>query len=142
LIVVFIGIRILVPGLWNLGKGPLSRDQIDLMFIMGGGEFKVTSRQLKGGKVTAIMGGCTLDLRDAEIDGDEITLDTFAMMGGIEIIVPTGWQVNMQGFPLLGGMTNSALLATKSQTVSSAPSSAKRLVITGVALMGGVEAKN
>jgi class 3 adenylate cyclase len=57
------------------------------------------------GSTTAVafMGGVGLDLRDAEIAGDEITIRCFAMMGGVEIIVPEGIEVHISGIPFMGG---------------------------------------
>jgi class 3 adenylate cyclase len=51
----------------------------------------------------ALMGGCTLDLRQAEIEGAELVINAVAIMGGIEVIVPEGIQVEMTGLALLGG---------------------------------------
>src|SRR4051812_5779808 len=57
------------------------------------------------GSTTAVafMGGVGLDLRDAEIAGDEITIRAIAFMGGIEIIVPEGIEVHISGIPFMGG---------------------------------------
>jgi predicted membrane protein len=106
--------------------------------IMGGGEFRFDSHDLRGGKISAIMGGGTIDLRDADMSADEITLDAFALMGGIEIWVPTSWQVIMQGTPILGGMENK----TVNRTADNQTSKPKRLIITGMAILGGIEVKN
>ena len=51
----------------------------------------------------ALMGGCTLDLRQAEIEGTELVINAVAVMGGIEVIVPEGIHVEMTGLALLGG---------------------------------------
>jgi class 3 adenylate cyclase len=51
----------------------------------------------------AFLGGCTLDLRHAEIEGSELVINAVAVMGGIEVIVPEGIQVEMTGIALLGG---------------------------------------
>jgi class 3 adenylate cyclase len=51
----------------------------------------------------AFMGGCTLDLRDAEIEGTELVINAVAVMGGVEVIVPDGIRVEMTGLALLGG---------------------------------------
>ena len=49
----------------------------------------------RGGDITAIMGGGQLDLRLATIPtGGEAILDIVAVMGGVEIIVPTSWEVS------------------------------------------------
>ena len=82
----------------------------------------------------AIMGGCEIDLRQAAIAADEASIDTFAMWGGIKIKVPQTWNVILQGFPFLGGFDD--------KTVKPSDPSAKRLVIRGTAIMGGVEITN
>jgi len=51
----------------------------------------------------AIMGGVNLDLRDAEIAGDEIVIHATAIMGGVDIIVPEGVEVHISGIPFMGG---------------------------------------
>ena len=51
----------------------------------------------------AFMGGCTLDLRQAEVEGPELVINAVAIMGGIEVVVPEGIQVEMTGIALLGG---------------------------------------
>ncbi len=51
----------------------------------------------------AIMGGVTLDLRDATIAGDELVITAFALMGGVDVIVPDGVEVQLSGFAIMGG---------------------------------------
>ena len=38
----------------------------------------------------AVMGGCQIDFRGAEIDADEVHVTAIAVMGGIDIVVPEG----------------------------------------------------
>jgi hypothetical protein len=51
----------------------------------------------------AIMGGNEIDLREAEIEGGELTLNLFALMGGTEVYVPDSVEVDVGGFSLMGG---------------------------------------
>jgi hypothetical protein len=51
----------------------------------------------------AVMGGCVLDLRQAQISGSEVVINAFAIMGGIDIIVPEGIDVELAGFAMMGG---------------------------------------
>ena len=51
----------------------------------------------------AIMGGCVLDLRQAEIEGRSIDISAIAIMGGVEVIVPEGIAVEMSGVAIMGG---------------------------------------
>jgi class 3 adenylate cyclase len=52
----------------------------------------------------ALMGGCEIDLRQAEIDGGVVTINATAVMGGIDIIVPDGIQVDLDEFHFMGGV--------------------------------------
>jgi predicted membrane protein len=101
---------------------------------MGGTKTVVTTSDFKGGQATAVMGGCEIDLRHASMpESRAAVLDTFAFWGGIEIRVPDDWEVVSQGSAALGGFVNNA---------RSLPGSKRRLVVTGLAIMGGVEVKN
>ena len=51
----------------------------------------------------AVMGGNEIDLREAEIEGGELTLNLFALMGGSNIYVPNSVEVETGGFSLMGG---------------------------------------
>ncbi|HVF31936.1 MAG TPA: adenylate/guanylate cyclase domain-containing protein [Acidimicrobiales bacterium] len=68
-----------------------------------------SSSQRKGrwrveGSTTAIsfMGHATVDLRQAEVVGDEVTITAIAFMGGVDVIVPEGIEVVVQGVPFMG----------------------------------------
>jgi class 3 adenylate cyclase len=89
------------------------------------------------GKTTAIavMGGCDLDLRHAEIDGPEVVITAVAFMGGIQITVPEGFDVEMNVFPFMGGRE------LKLRNVPRIPGS-PRIRVRGFAMMGGVEVRS
>ena len=71
--------------------------------ILGGHSPSGRFRLADTTNVVAVMGGCEIDLRNAEIDGEEVVINAFALMGGIEIYVPEGISVDFSGLPLLGG---------------------------------------
>jgi predicted membrane protein len=104
--------------------------------FMGGGTRVIESPDFRGGDITVIMAGLEIDLRKAQIAGDQAVIDVFALWGGIEIRVPTEWSVDVKGVAILGAFENKA----RSSGLEGTP--AKRLVIRGTALMGGVEIKN
>ncbi|HVF74143.1 MAG TPA: adenylate/guanylate cyclase domain-containing protein [Acidimicrobiales bacterium] len=52
----------------------------------------------------AFWGGCHLDLRAAEMTTPVVHVSAVAIMGGIEIVVPEGVQVEVDGIPLMGGI--------------------------------------
>jgi len=101
--------------------------------ILGGVNRGNNSPAFKGGDLTAIMGGCEIDLRQASIDGDAI-IDVFALWGGIEIRVPEDWTVVSRVVPIMAGFED--------KTRPSQTAVGKRLVVRGFVMMAGVEVKN
>jgi predicted membrane protein len=110
-----------------------ANDTVSALAVLSGVNRGNNSRAFKGGDLTAVMGGCEIDLREATIEGEAV-LDVFAMWGGIEIRVPESWTVVGRVTPLLGGFDD--------KTRPPQPVSTQRLVIRGVVIMGGVEVKN
>lgn len=105
--------------------------------ILGGSEISNSSQSLTGGSLVCIMGGAEIDLREADCVGETIEIDILAIMGGAVIKVPPHWDVSAKALPLLGGVSNkTACLAEKLQMPK------KRLIITGLAFMGGIEVRN
>jgi predicted membrane protein len=72
-----------------------------------------------------------LDLRGAAIQGEAV-LNVFAAFGGITIRCPPDWTVILQGTALLGGFDHKTMAPADS---------AKRLIVTGYAIMGGVDVR-
>ena len=90
-------------------------------------------QDFRGGDMTAVMGGCEVDLRQASMRVPA-SIDVFVMWGGVEIRVPEDWTVELRGVPILAGFVD--------KTRPPAVATEKRLIVRGVALMGGVEIKN
>jgi predicted membrane protein len=102
--------------------------------ILGGASRKLSAADFQGGDAIAIMGGCDIDLRDCGSEGGPAEIDTFAFWGGIEIKVPEDWEVQVKGLAILGGYGD--------ETRSIEGDGRKVLVVTGTAIMGGVDIKN
>ena len=104
---------------------------VEATAIVGSFQRRLTTPNFQGGEITAIMGGCNLDLRDCSIQG-EVVINVFAAMGGIVIKCPPDWTVVLQGAPFMGGF--------EEKTVRP-PDGSKRLVVKGYAIMGGVDVR-
>jgi predicted membrane protein len=103
--------------------------------VMGGVSRRSSSQAFVGADLTAVMGGCEIDLRQASIaPGREAAIEVFAFWGGIDIKVPDDWTVVTRVMPLMGGVED------KTRAPQGAP--LKRLVVRGVVVMGGVTIKN
>src|SRR5580658_9014065 len=70
--------------------------------IMGGSQRKGRWRLREKTNAVAIMGGCLLDLRNAEVEGPDVVINAVAVMGGIDIIVPEGIEVELGGIAIMG----------------------------------------
>lgn len=112
--------------------GDISDDMVDATAILGGFERRLTTPNFAGGDLTAIMGGCSIDLRGSSLQGEAV-INVFAVMGGITLKCPTDWTVVLNGTPIMGGF--------EEKTVRP-PDGSKRLVVKGYAIMGGVDVRN
>jgi class 3 adenylate cyclase len=83
----------------------------------------------------AVMGGCDMDLRRAEIEGPEVEITAVAFWGGINIIVPEGFDVDLQGFSFMGGRE---MKLRDVPIVRGSP----RIVVRGFSIMGGIVVKS
>ncbi|HZU74232.1 MAG TPA: adenylate/guanylate cyclase domain-containing protein [Acidimicrobiales bacterium] len=83
----------------------------------------------------AVMGGCEIDFRRAEIDFDEIAVTAVAIMGGIEITVPEGIDVELTGLAIMGGKH------IKLADVPVLPGS-PRILVRAFPIMGGVTVRS
>ncbi len=127
------GIRGPAPG--ESSRAETARDHISAMAFMGGYGPKCTSQQFRGGDVSVLMGGIEMDLRQSSIAPQtSAVLDVFVMWGGVEIRVPDDWTVELRGTPILAGFED--------KTRPTPGPIEKRLIVRGVAIMGGIEIKN
>jgi len=105
---------------------------LDITAILSATQSNITSQDFRLGDVTAIMGGAELDFRHANIP-EEAMLDVTAIMGGVVLKVPREWVVVNRMTSFMGGAQDKSMPQVDAR---------KRLVITGTAIMGGVEIKN
>ena len=103
--------------------------------VMGGVERKGAWMVPRHLKVVAVMGGAAIDLRDARFGPGVTEIDVFALMGGVEILVPPGVRVECSGAAMAGGF-----VADTSDVGALSPT-APVVRLSGMAVFGGVEAQ-
>jgi Cell wall-active antibiotics response 4TMS YvqF len=122
---------------WSPQRGNESIDsEFDYMAIFGGIKQRIAVKNFRGGRLMAICGGFEIDLTRAEIEGQSAVIDASALMGGGEIRVPDTWIIELRGVALLGGYTD------ETHQMISDSATAKRLIVRGIAALGGVVIKN
>ena len=105
---------------------------VNVTAILGGFERRVFTPNFRGGEITAVMGGCSLDLRSSSIQGEAV-INVFAFWGGVTLKCPPDWSVVLEGTPIMGGFEEKTIAP---------PDNSKRLIVRGYAIMGGVEIRN
>ncbi|MEV6652338.1 DUF1707 domain-containing protein [Streptomyces sp. NPDC051219] len=79
----------------------------------------------------AFWGGGVIDLREARFAEREVVINCIAIMGGVQVIVPPGVEVDVRGFGLMGGFD-------QREVGEPGEPGAPRVVVTGFAFWGGV----
>jgi hypothetical protein len=112
------------------------------LFAVLGGTKRTVQGRFEGAEMTAALGGCQLDLREAVIDpGQSATVNMFAVMGGHEVRVPPLWNVVSEVVPVLGGVDDKRLPPVHT-VADTSPAIPPRLVLRGVVMMGGLVIKS
>jgi predicted membrane protein len=103
--------------------------------MFGGAELNMSGQEFEGTTITAVFGGYNLDLRKSVMKFDKAVVEATAVFGGIELQVPTTWNVVMQGAPIFGGYSDETL---HPEAAANPP----QLIIKGAVVFGGISIKN
>lgn len=131
--IIIAGVSLMLQRSGGSKPKPINDDEVDVFVAFSGVEAQNQSDSFAGGKITALFGGATLDLRKSKIE-DKASIDIFTAFGGVEIRVPEGWRVKTNGLPLFGGWDN--------KTETPKDKKAPVLHVQGTCLFGGFEIKN
>lgn len=137
LILIVIGGSILVerlgielPSLPGRSRDP---NNLSILSIFSGAEDTIISESFEGGELTAVFGSIEVDLRQTTAASQPITINTFALFGGVEMKIPEGWRVRRDIIGIFGGTEDSR------KQKPDDPAAPVDLVVTGFALFGGIE---
>lgn len=129
-----------IAGVWiilDLGRRWTSPalERQNTFALLGGSDIKNHSAHFRHANVSAVFGGATLDLRSAHLDPGA-RVDALALFGGVDVIVPPGWRVALDGLPIFGGYED------KTTGNADLPEDAPLLTVSATAIFGGVGVKN
>jgi predicted membrane protein len=135
---------IIAVGLWLIfkprfkpfqEKAPeIKEKDLDAFIIFSGIKRRFSTPEFRGGKATAIFGGIDLDFTQAGLADNKATIELTAVFGGMEILVPSDWEVVVDSSSIFGGVED------KHKTVPPAETKAT-LFIRATAIFGGIEIK-
>ena len=122
----------------RLNGATLNPDRVNATSILGGITERSVSRDFHGGRLTAFLGGVSVDLREAEIVEKPARIYVSAILGGVEISVPQHWNVKKDVRPIAGGVDDRRPLFRHHDDDDGSPDNAPDLVVTGSVLLGGL----
>ncbi len=129
------------PRPWVVGASPYAGDidttDLDERAVFGGGERTVATNDFRGGRLEAVFGGWEINLTHAVMQRDEAVIDVRCVFGGVNLRVPDGWEVKLRAGTLLAGISDKTRHPRGDELTK-----AKRLIITGSAVFGGIEIRN
>ena len=117
----------------RLTRGDGNSDDFQVATIMNGGEFYSYAAALRTGAAITVMGGVRVDLRGATLDPSGASLELNTFVGGLEVLVPEDWAVEVDQ-EVRGGD-----LKVDVTPLDDLPEDAPRLRIRTVLRFGGAE---
>lgn len=133
--VVFFGLSLMVSH-WRRPPTSVREDHLTALAVFGGSEKRSTSSSFTGANLTALFGGTELDLRDAEVADPPAHVSAVALFGGVSVIVPRDWTVELDVLPILGGASDDR--PRRERPADQPESDQVDLVVTGFAAFGGI----
>ena len=109
-----------------------SVNDFKVLAVMDGRELDSEADSLRTGSATSFMGGIDIDLTKAKLDPGGAHVALKAIMGGIRLIVPDEWRVDVD-LDVKGG---DATIHTSDP--ADAPEGAPRLFVEAYTRMGGI----
>ncbi len=108
---------------------------IDVTF--GGRKEIITSKEFRGGTIQASFSGCEINLMQADNPEQPILLNMKVSFGGIELIVPSHWEIKNEITPFAGSVEDHRTIRSASGTEEK-----RTLILKGSVSFGSVEIKS
>ena len=110
-------------------RGGEESDELALVAVFDGIDFKSRAASFRGGSMLAWFGGIAVDLREATLAPDA-KLTVHSLFGGIAVRVPPGWRIESSVKAIAGGVDTRA--------VDADDPAAPTLTLEGFAVFGGI----
>ncbi|MEI6172631.1 MAG: DUF5668 domain-containing protein [Bacteroidota bacterium] len=123
--------RVNQPANQNLDDGYVHEEN-----IFSGGKQRIIHQVFRGGHINCVFGGSELDLTQATLEDGVSELEINTIFGGVTLIVPSDWRIQLKMTSIMGGFTD------KRSYVKENPDPSKVLIIKGSTIFGGGEIKS
>lgn len=116
----------------KLTRGDESSNEFQVAAFFGGKSFVSHAAGLRSGSVITSMGGVEIDLRKATLDSAGADLELKTTMGGVQVLVPDHWAVDLSSETVAGECR------ARVTAIEELPEDAPRLHVYAATRMGGV----
>jgi hypothetical protein len=82
--------------------------EVMLATIFDGEDLANRSPEFRGGTTVCWYGDQRLDLRGATLAPEGATLKVRCLFGGLQVLVPATWRVEVKGVPIFGGVQDAS----------------------------------
>ena len=113
-------------------SSPLTDSSINASSVLSSSKHRVESQEFRGGEVNAVMGSIELDMRDASVREKPARLEVAAVMGSVNMRVPSGWNITIDTSTVMGQTEDKRRLNDASERDVD-------VIITGSVVMGSLE---
>jgi predicted membrane protein len=123
---------------WNASGNvtTFSENTVVADVVFGGRKEIITSKDFRGGRISATFGGCEINMLQADATEQVIVLEIRATFGGCELVVPANWEVKNEIDTILGSVQDERSIRNPETGTR------KTLVLRGSCFCGGVEIKS
>ena len=115
---------------------PLEEGYIHEDNIFSHSKHKIMQQIFHGGYINCIFGGAEIDLTQATLAEGTSELEVNAIFGGVNMIVPSDWKVQLKTTSIFGGFSDKRMHTKES------PDPSRVLIIKGSTIFGGGELKS
>jgi hypothetical protein len=105
-----------------------------VLVTQGGTHLRASAAEMDDAVISVLMGGALVDVRQGEPDSRPLRLDVLVVMGGLQVVVPSAWNVRLEADVTMGGIRDMRSGVVDAQRPAD-------IVITGRILMGGLEVR-
>jgi hypothetical protein len=112
-------------------------DTVNIDVTFGGRKEIITSRSFKGGRVRATFAGAEINMVAADSEIQPMVLEVHASFAGIELIVPSHWEIQNEINPTMGSVEDNRSIRTTDTSAEK-----RVLILRGSCSFGSVEVKS